>query len=188
MAAAPASPAVSTPGPLSPSTALRGPLRRFGAGLDIGGTLTKLAYFELAPRADEPPADTAFRAQMRELIASPEAYGETGVRDAALEFESAILGGKIYLLNFETRRMDGFLETVRAAGVVGPDTIICCTGGGARKFRGAIREVLKVELPHHDELQCLVDGINIVLQHPVPALYTVNHETYRSAVETEAGG
>lgn len=156
------------------------PLRCFCAGLDIGGTLCKLVYFELAPQPGEPASDTAFRTQMQALLASKEAYGETGQRDYQLEFESQLLGGRLHLMHFETRKMETFLELVCHEHVVGQHTVICATGGGARKFRKAIGDILGIELPRHDELQCLVDGINLVLQHPAPELYTVDHTTYRS--------
>ena len=155
------------------------PLTQFSAGLDIGGTLCKLCYFEKAARAGEAAGDGAFRQKMRQLLSSSEALGESGQRDKALEFESALLGGRLYLLCFETRRMESFLEMVKAEQLIDRDTLLCCTGGGARKYARAIKDMLGVELPRTDELQCLVDGINLVLAHPGPELYTVDHRTYR---------
>ena len=45
--------------------------------------------------------------------------------------------------------------------------------------RRVIRELLGVELARTDELQCLIDGVNMVLQEPQPQLYRINHRDYK---------
>ncbi len=59
----------------------------------------------------------------------------TGSRDLALEFESDVLGGRMYFMQFETRRFDSFVAMMKAAKHLHVDasTIVCATGGGARK-------------------------------------------------------
>ena len=118
---------------------------------------------------------------MKKLISSPEPYGETGKRDTELEFYDEVLQGKVYLMRFESRKMESFLEMVKSSTVVDANTVVCCTGGGSRKYAGRILEQLGIAIHKADELGCLVEGINFSLQHGIKELYRVNHETFRSS-------
>lgn len=54
-------------------------------GMDIGGTLTKLVYFE--PNEDEPEGDQEAKIiqKIRHYLTKNAAYGETGHRDIHLQ-------------------------------------------------------------------------------------------------------
>ena len=54
------------------------------------------------------------------------------------------LGGHVYFAQFETRKMQKFLENMRERGVVDASTVVYGTGGGARKYAGNIKELLDV--------------------------------------------
>ena len=129
-------------------------------GLDIGGSLCKISYFESNGFSGEAEKEREFREKMQKLITSQEPYGETGKRDTELEFDDAVIGGKVYLMRFETRKMESFLAMVKDSMVVDASTLVCCTGGGSRKFAAKFLETLGVSIRKADELGCLVDGIN----------------------------
>ncbi|EGD72858.1 hypothetical protein PTSG_04586 [Salpingoeca rosetta] len=151
--------------------------RSFACGIDIGGTLCKICYFEPFEQEDDPEDWREFRRKAQALIQDELTYGETGRRDTHLEFESIRLGGRILFMRFETRKMDDFLEAIRSMHLLEDhEHILCCTGGGARKYKKPIYDLFHIELPHTDELECLVDGINFVLHHPSPQLFQVSHE------------
>ena len=50
------------------------------------------------------------------------------------------------------------------------------TGGGAYKFADLAQRELGVELVQHDEMQCLVCGMNYVLQHSDRELFYVRED------------
>lgn len=162
---------------LSSSSSKR-PKPYFACGIDIGGTLCKICYFEPYPNEKTDTADVVtFRNKARKLIEDELTYGETGRRDEHLELESKDLGGRILFMRFETRKMDAFLEAIRESQLLlEHGDILCCTGGGARKYHTPMTTLLNVTLPRTDELECLVDGINFVLHHPASQLFQVNHE------------
>lgn len=147
-------------------------------GLDIGGSLCKISYFEPIGHSGENAEEKLFRERMRELISSPEPYGQTGKRDIELEFCDDMLGGKVYLMRFESRKMESFLKMAKESNVVNSGTPVCCTGGGSRKFASLFLDTLGVRIQKADELGCLVDGINFTLQRGMQELYRVDHETF----------
>jgi type II pantothenate kinase len=144
-------------------------------GLDIGGTLCKISFFE---KHEGGEATCEFTNKVRKLILSPEPYGETGKRDTELEFQDDVLGGRVYLMRFETRKMESFLKMVQSSQVMEKDAVVCCTGGGSRKYEALIKELLGLSTIKADELGCLVDGINFTLQRRMPELYRVDHGTF----------
>jgi len=57
-------------------------------GLDIGGTLTKLVYFEpLSLMSNEEIEEKASLKSIRKYLTSNTAYGTTGIRDQHLELK-----------------------------------------------------------------------------------------------------
>ena len=139
-------------------------------GMDIGGTLCKLAYFQCQPGPpgttpiEETPKQRAYRELLATVIAAREPYGETGARDEDLEFDVQTPQGHFYLMRFETRKMEKFLAMVKENGVINPSMVLGVTGGGARKYADVVRETLGFEpFCRGDELQCLIGGINYCL-------------------------
>uniref|UniRef100_A0A4X2KUR7 Pantothenate kinase 2 n=1 Tax=Vombatus ursinus TaxID=29139 RepID=A0A4X2KUR7_VOMUR len=64
-------------------------------GLDIGGTLVKLVYFE--PKditAEEEEEEVESLKSIRKYLTSNEAYGSTGIRDVHLELKDLTLCGR----------------------------------------------------------------------------------------------
>ena len=114
-------------------------------GMDIGGSLTKLVYFE--------PKDVTDAEQERELetvrvirkyLTSHTAYGKTGVRDEHLELRGQRLGGRVgtlHFIRFPTSEMTAFIELAKAKNFSSLAESICATGGGAYKFEDDFRKV-----------------------------------------------
>ena len=144
-------------------------------GLDIGGTLCKISFFDKHGGDDQ---NGVFTDKVRRLIMSPEPYGETGRRDAELEFHDDVLGGRVYLMRLETRKMESFLRKVQSSHVVDKDPVVCCTGGGSRKYEALIHELLGLNTMKADELGSLVYGINFMLQRGMKELYRVDFKTF----------
>ena len=96
---------------------------------------------------------------------------------AAVELDS--VGGNVYLMRFESRKMESFLHMVKEHLIVDASTVVCCTGGGSRKYDTLFKEVLGLTIHKADELGCLVDGINFTLQRHMKELYRVHHATFK---------
>lgn len=113
-------------------------------GMDIGGTLTKLIYFE--------PTDTQFYEEeevetlkrIRKYLTGNVAYGKSGIRDKHLEMNCVKFGGRegtFHFIRFPTSEMLSFIEMAKAKNFPSLATSICATGGGAYKFEQDFKEV-----------------------------------------------
>eukprot|EP01100_Stratorugosa_tubuloviscum_P015467 TRINITY_DN8937_c0_g1_i2.p1 TRINITY_DN8937_c0_g1~~TRINITY_DN8937_c0_g1_i2.p1 ORF type:complete len:387 (+),score=174.72 TRINITY_DN8937_c0_g1_i2:64-1224(+) len=147
--------------------------RTTGTGLDIGGTLAKIVYYEPYLSTTETDIEiidqtkkTEFEHMQRlhKFINSSTTYGITGFRDKKFEYHSTELGGTLYFIKFQTGMMSDFLQLVKENKLVSRAAQICATGGGALKFETDFLEQLHIELRKQDELECLLRGINFSLQ------------------------
>ena len=114
-------------------------------GMDIGGTLTKLIYFE--PNDDEEEddeTDTETLKRIRRYLTGNVAYGETGIRDQHLEIVDIKFGGRVgtfHFIRFPTSEMHAFIELAKNRNLASLATSICATGGGAYKFEEDFKQV-----------------------------------------------
>ena len=114
-------------------------------GMDIGGTLTKLIYFE--PKditALEQDTELEALRTIRKYLTSNTAYGKTGVRDQHLALHHQRLGGRsgtFHFIRFPTAEMEAFVELARDKKLHHISTQVCATGGGAYKFEQQFKEV-----------------------------------------------
>jgi len=134
-------------------------------GIDFGGTLTKIAFFE-------PRNLPEYAQNLAKFILSSESYGESGERDSDLSFYSEKLGGRLHFVNFETSRTSGAIALVNQ---IGPHNIkrVHATGGGAFKFSDKLKDELGICLLKQDELETVVKGIIFtLLEHPDSECYT----------------
>ncbi|SPQ95542.1 Pantothenate kinase [Plasmodiophora brassicae] len=142
-------------------------------GVDVGGSLSKITFFE---SNDDP--DSAVAA----FVKRSERYGSTGFRDPALSFEWR--NGRFHFLTFETRRMEGAIEMMRANGLLKTGETLLATGGGAHKFSETIRSRLGLCVVKGDELHCLLWGINFLVQHTRDECYYFANPQRPSMLET----
>ena len=113
-------------------------------GMDIGGTLTKLVYFEPTDgqATDEEEAETL--QIIRHYLTRNERYGKTGIRDVFLEMRNQSIGGRtgsLHFIRFPTLEMMSFIELAKVKNFQHLANSICATGGGAYKFENDFRKV-----------------------------------------------
>ena len=112
-------------------------------GMDIGGTLTKLVYFEpcdLCESDDEVETLKTIRHYLTRNIN----YGKTGIRDVHLEMQDQHIGGRtgtLHFIRFPSSEMMSFIELAKAKNFPNLADCICATGGGAYKFESDFRQV-----------------------------------------------
>ncbi|XP_066537768.1 pantothenate kinase 1a isoform X1 [Hoplias malabaricus] len=132
-------------------------------GMDIGGTLVKLVYFE--PKditAEEEQEEVESLKSIRRYLTSNTAYGKTGVRDVHLELRNFRMCGRtgtLHFIRFPTAAMHRFIQMGRDKNFSSLHTTLCATGGGAYKFESDFRTMADLELLKLDELDCLIHGL-----------------------------
>ncbi|KAG8453299.1 hypothetical protein GDO86_000075 [Hymenochirus boettgeri] len=132
-------------------------------GLDIGGTLVKLVYFE--PRditAEEEQEEVENLKSIRKYLTSNVAYGQTGIRDVHLELKDLTMCGRkgnLHFIRFPTQDLPVFIQMARDKQFSSLHTSLCATGGGAYKFEEDFLTVGGLELWKLDELDCLIKGV-----------------------------
>ncbi|CAB1311908.1 unnamed protein product [Coregonus sp. 'balchen'] len=132
-------------------------------GMDIGGTLVKLVYFE--PKditAEEEQEEVESLKSIRHFLTSNVAYGNTGIRDVHLELKNLTMCGRkgnLHFIRFPTQDMLGFIQMGRDKNFSSLHTTLCATGGGAYKFEEDFRTIANLELQKLDELDCLIQGL-----------------------------
>ncbi|XP_044069601.1 pantothenate kinase 1a isoform X2 [Siniperca chuatsi] len=132
-------------------------------GMDIGGTLVKLVYFEPVDiTAEEEQEEVENLKSIRRYLTSNVAYGKTGVRDVHLELRNLTMCGRtgnLHFIRFPTQAMPRFIQMGRDKNFSSLHTTLCATGGGAYKFENDFRTMADLELLKLDELDCLIHGL-----------------------------
>ncbi|KAJ6658603.1 hypothetical protein lerEdw1_019991 [Lerista edwardsae] len=132
-------------------------------GLDIGGTLVKLVYFE--PKditTEEEEEEVENLKSIRKYLTSHTAYGSTGIRDVHLELKDLTLCGRkgiLHFIRFPTHDMPAFIQMGSEKHFSSLHTTLCATGGGAYKFEQDFRTEGDLQLCKLDELDCLIRGV-----------------------------
>ncbi|XP_026210883.1 pantothenate kinase 1a isoform X2 [Anabas testudineus] len=135
-------------------------------GMDIGGTLVKLVYFEPVDiTAEEEQEEVENLKSIRRYLTSNVAYGKTGVRDVHLELRNLTMCGRtgnLHFIRFPTQAMPRFIQMGHDKNFSSLHTTLCATGGGAYKFENDFRTMADLELLKLDELDCLIRGLLFV--------------------------
>jgi type II pantothenate kinase len=135
-------------------------------GIDVGGTLVKLVYFEpLDLSADEEVKEGEVLRTIRHYLVGNTAYGETGIRDIHLELKAMRVGdrlGNLHFIRFPTNQMELFLELCVTRKLHTLTFQVYATGGGAFKFDSIVREKLKIGWNKCDELDMLIQGVEVL--------------------------
>ncbi|XP_078410321.1 pantothenate kinase 3-like isoform X2 [Cetorhinus maximus] len=153
-------------------------------GMDIGGTLVKLVYFE--PKditAEEEEEEVENLRSIRKYLTSNVAYGSTGIRDVHLELKDLTICGRkgnLHFVRFPTQNMPAFIQMGKAKHFSSLHTTLCATGGGAYKFEPDLRTIVNLQLRKLDELDCLIHGtiyIDSIGFNGSPECYYFEHPT-----------
>ncbi|XP_023160107.1 pantothenate kinase 3 isoform X1 [Drosophila hydei] len=156
-------------------------------GMDIGGTLTKLVYFEpkdITP--DEQDCEAGILRNIRRYLTKNSAYGKTGHRDTHLQMDNVEIRkrrGSLHFIRFQTTDMGNFLSLAKQKGMAELVTTVCATGGGAFKFEKDFRDQVNMKLAKFDELDTLIKGILFADMHNVTECYY--YENAREIIKTE---
>ncbi|XP_015792590.1 pantothenate kinase 3 isoform X2 [Tetranychus urticae] len=147
-------------------------------GMDIGGTLVKLVYFEPTDNTpDDEKNETETVKIIRHYLKSRSAYGKTGKRDVHLQMECSIKNrrGILHFVRFPTSEMPVFISLARSKGIAQLASTVCATGGGAYKFEKQFSEELNLTLKKFDELASLIHGIHFIERYnPQECFYLQN--------------
>ncbi|XP_077992001.1 pantothenate kinase 3-like [Glandiceps talaboti] len=156
-------------------------------GVDIGGTLVKLVYFEptdFINAEEEHEAEVETLRTIRHYLTSNTAYGKTGIRDVHLAIKNFEIHGRtgtLHFIRFPTCDMQAFLQLVKSKNLSSIAHTICGTGGGAYKFAQDFKNIVDMELEKYDELDCLITGIHYIdSKLPNECYYWSNPDPFNS--------
>ncbi|CAK4524468.1 unnamed protein product [Aphanomyces euteiches] len=144
-------------------------------GMDVGGTLGKLVYFE---KKDGSASDLG---DVNSYLVDTEYYGKAVQRDNATMLD--VPGGRIHFLRFETSQVEYIVEFVLHRCFHRDIRTIACTGGGAFKFSKLFEDHLGISLHKCDELECLIRGMVYVMRHVHDECFTFKSGHWRSNKE-----
>ena len=144
-------------------------------GMDIGGTLTKIVYFEPTDTSpDEEAEEVETLKNIRRYLTSNSAYGSTGHRDSHLQMNGVYICGRrgtLHYIRFPTSEMGNFLELAKSKGMATLASTVCATGGGAYKFEGDFHREVNMQLHKFDELDSLLHGLHYIENNNSHELY-----------------
>jgi len=157
-------------------------------GLDIGGTLAKLVFFESEIQPSwcngriaevikslggcQPKVGTW--TQSTQTLQSQRSTGFKrqnsfwGEHDMELAFYDAELKGTFHFLCFQSDQMERFVSLLLDQQLDRDIDEIFTTGGGAYKYRELFQERLCVKLLPVDELSVVIKGISWLVKRPIP--------------------
>jgi len=142
------------------------PLNNPCFGMDIGGTLTKLVYFEPTDLTKKEICDEDETLKtIKHYLKTNSAYGKTGKRDAHLQLTDCVLNGRkgnLHFIRFPTSGMENFISLAKSKGIAKLSSTVCATGGGAYKFENLFKEEVNLSLHKFDELESLISGIQYI--------------------------
>jgi len=129
-------------------------------GFDIGGTLTKISFFEPARHAGW----NVYDAGKTKFVTSSCVYGSSGIRDKKLSFPWR--NGTFHFIHFQTDRMSEAVALLnKEENLLANNEVFYATGGGAHKYGKFLARQLHVNVRKGDELKCLISGLNFLLTH-----------------------
>ncbi|KAF6210031.1 hypothetical protein GE061_015786 [Apolygus lucorum] len=137
-------------------------------GMDIGGTLTKCAYFETKS------ANPDLHHQETELIKIVKKYfkenprkGVAGQADIRLQMDNVSIGGRtgsVHFIRFPTSLMDDFFAIAKKHQLGKFISALGATGGGAYKFEERFATELNIKFAKFDEMDTLLNGMRLVVK------------------------
>ncbi|RQM26097.1 hypothetical protein B5M09_002563, partial [Aphanomyces astaci] len=137
-------------------------------GMDVGGTLGKLVYFEREGDSSNVIPDLG---DVHSYLVDTEYYGKSVQRDGGMMLHVPG-GGRIHFLRFETDKVEFVVEFVLHRCFHRDIRTMACTGGGAFKFSKLFEDHLGIALQKCDELEALIRGMVFVMRHVPDECYT----------------
>lgn len=131
-------------------------------GIDVGGTLVKVVFFDPKEASD---GELVTLKRIRRYLKSSKPYGTSGKRDTHLEMPNCVINkraGTLHFIRFATNRMSDFLRMAKNKRFADTIHTVCATGGGAYKFEDDIKKNLNITLHKTDELDSIIYGIHYI--------------------------
>ncbi|GBL96384.1 Pantothenate kinase 1 [Araneus ventricosus] len=157
---------------ISSATAESPPMPWFG--IDIGGSLVKVVYFE--PTDDSKESED--HENLKTFVKGRAAYCNTGTRDVHLQMDKVIVNnrqGSLHFIRFPTSEMKVFLRLVKTKQIASVSSTVCATGGGAFKFEDDFQKELRFKIHKFDEMDSLIRGIQFVENYYPRECYYWSH-------------
>ncbi|KAF8767644.1 Pantothenate kinase 1 like protein [Argiope bruennichi] len=157
---------------ISSTTAESPPMPWFG--IDIGGSLVKVVYFE--PTDDS--KESKDHENLKTFVKGRAAYCNTGTRDVHLQMDNVIVNnrlGSLHFIRFPTSEMKVFLRLVKTKEIASVSSTVCATGGGAFKFEDDFQKELLFKIHKFDEMDSLIRGIQFVEKNYPRECYYWSH-------------
>ncbi|XP_016414679.1 pantothenate kinase 4-like isoform X1 [Sinocyclocheilus rhinocerous] len=125
--------------------------------IDIGGSLTKLAYYSTVQHkvAKVRSFDHSAKVSLQETEGDP--LYEISVQEE--------ITARLHFIKFENAYIETCLDFIKDHLVNTETKVIKATGGGAYKFKDLIEKKLKLKVDKEDEMTCLIKGCNFVLKN-----------------------
>ncbi|KAF4315869.1 hypothetical protein BBO99_00007248 [Phytophthora kernoviae] len=155
-------------------------------GLDIGGTLAKIVYFERHENANDnrkrprSASHDVAAGEMNKFLRENHSFGSTGVQDVRLRIHSKTLNGVFHFVRFESSKTRDAIEFIANNGINQSLRILPCTGGGAHKYGPAFNEMAAIELEKYDEIECTIAGLHLLLTTLSDEVYTFEDVDFSS--------
>jgi len=135
-------------------------------GIDVGGSLVKLVYFEPLDLSDEEiKKEGDVLKTIRHYLIGNTAYGDVGIRDVNHELKSVKIGdrvGNLHFIRFPTHHMENFINMCVDKKMFLLTFEVFATGGGAFKFESYVKERLNIGWNKVDELDMLIQGVEFL--------------------------
>lgn len=128
-----------------------------GFAIDIGGSLTKVAYCS--------------NVQRKTSLVSDEFSDKTSDKCGIYEiFEKDELVCRLHFIKFETKFLSKCLDFIQqnlleCSSSSNKDRTFKATGGGAHKYKELITQKLGTHISKEDEIHCLIKGCNFLLKN-----------------------
>ncbi|XP_042557851.1 4'-phosphopantetheine phosphatase [Dipodomys spectabilis] len=123
--------------------------------IDIGGSLTKLAYYST----------------VQHKVAKVRSFDHSGKDtepDHEPPYEISVqeeVTARLHFIKFENTYIEACLDFIKDHLVNTETKVIQATGGGAYKFKDLIEEKLQLKVDKEDVMTCLIKGCNFVLKN-----------------------
>uniref|UniRef100_A0A3B3XDG3 4'-phosphopantetheine phosphatase n=1 Tax=Poecilia mexicana TaxID=48701 RepID=A0A3B3XDG3_9TELE len=121
--------------------------------IDIGGSLTKLAYYSTVQHKV---------AKVRSFDHSTKEAAGDKLYEIAVQEE---VTARLHFIKFENAYIETCLDFIKDHLVNTETKVIKATGGGAHKFKELIERKLGLKVDKEDEMTCLIKGCNFVLKN-----------------------
>ncbi|XP_067145341.1 4'-phosphopantetheine phosphatase [Centruroides vittatus] len=121
--------------------------------IDIGGSLTKIAYYSTVSYKQALYEDDSGKknGEFRQIV------------------ETDVEGAKIHFIKFETKHIETCLRFIKKNLVGSRDFMkgktIKATGGGSYKYTNLLTSTLGLTVDKEDEMECLIKGCNFLLRN-----------------------